>query len=58
VSSDPEHIEDGDVFVIELYDVHAYERIKPIEIDDLEEPEFPRCWRAVVLKGETFLPIG
>ena len=35
-SVDPEHLEIGDVVVIESYDVHAYERIEIYEIDELE----------------------
>jgi len=38
----------GDVVSIKWLDVHAYERIRLDEIEDLKEPDATRCWGAVV----------
>ena len=48
----------GDVVGIRWRDVHAYERIEMSEIDELDEPESPICWGAIVRKGEKYLFIA
>lgn len=48
----------GDVVEIRWRDVHAYERIKMGEIDELDEPEPTICWGAIVRKGDNYLFIA
>lgn len=56
--TDIEKIKVGDVVAIEWLDVHAYERIRLNEIEDLEEPGATRCWGAVVRLSEKFIFIA
>lgn len=55
---DIEKIKVGDIVAIEWLDVHAYERIRMDEIQDLEEPCATRCWGAVVRLSENFIFIA
>lgn len=48
----------GDVVAIEWLDVHAYERIRLDEIDELDEPGATRCWGAVVRMSKNFIFIA